>query len=92
MDIDPFFLEHFDVVPAPTYGKHAVQYTPKTWEARDYIRLCQSVNVHREPRPLIPVTKQFLKAIFIPRFISEYRFNTRKHPKRGEATHASVNT
>jgi hypothetical protein len=88
-----FFREHFDL----RKGEHGVHHCyPKTWEARDFLRTMTVGRRAADREPPHPyLTTQLTKGGMSPavyRFSMNYRFNTRKHPKRGAATHASVNT
>lgn len=88
--IDPFFLKHFDVNPVPP-GDYLL--SPKTWEGRDFVRDYDGLtNAHETTADLVRIDRDFVLDCIIPAFIDDYRFNTRKHPKRGATTtHASVN-
>ena len=87
MNIDPFVLEHFDVY---TVSHGHVLLAPKTWEGRDFARGYHDMAVS-SPTPMVLVDHGFFLGCIVPTFIDNYRFNTRKHPKRGVTTHASVN-
>ena len=84
---EKFFREHFDL-RTDEWGVTSCYH--KTWEARDCTRGTYDLFVLEDTPSFLALTNQQLAEI-IPLFFDDYRFNTRKHPKRGVTTHASVN-